>query len=480
MTQLQDSTSVLTPAYEPARHKTRIGLHLSERKLLLGVGDLLMLNVMLILALVLRTDLITNLRLSLWQARWFITLTFLWLFIATIFEVYDLMHTARISDSLRRVIPTALLTTIIYTALPWFTPAIINRTQTFLFITFATTSLILWRVLYTRLFYQPTFQRRIIVAGGGAKAQGVAQLFDDNSLQDWPTQYMLLGFVDDSATAELLGGSAQLVQIVRQYAVDEVVIAFDDAAEMSPTFFEAIMDCRELGVSLTNMHTFYERISERVAIDYIRQDIELATGYNNESLRRLNQAIKRLVDIGGALVGGLFLMLLLPVVWLCNRIVSPGPLFFRQPRIGYNGQPFTIIKFRSMVPNAEKQSGAVWAQKNDPRITLIGKLLRATHLDELPQIINVLRGDMSLVGPRPERPQFVGQLTRKIPYYRARHSVRPGITGWAQVQQGYTASIESAKIKLEYDLYYIKYGNWLLDSLIMLRTVSKVVAFFGR
>ena len=481
MARLQDLRSpALMQSHQQSRRKSRLGLHLFERRLLLGLGDILILNLMLILALILRTNLIANYRLFAWQGRWFFTLTLMWLFMATIFEAYDLVQTARITDSLRRVVPAVLLTTIIFTATPWLTPAIINRTQAFLFIIFATMGMALWRVIYTRLFSQPTFQRRIIVAGGGAKAQGVAQLFVDNKMQDWPTHYTLLGFVDEVAESDLLGNSTQLVQLVRQYEADEVVIAFDDSAEMSASFFEAIMDCRELGVPLSNMHTFYERVSERVAIDYIKQDIELATGYKNESLVRLTQALKRLVDIGGALVGGIVLLIMIPFVWLANLLTSPGPLFFRQPRIGLNGKPFTIIKFRSMVPDAEKKSGAVWAQKNDPRVTLIGRLLRPTHLDELPQIINVLRGDMSLVGPRPERPKFVGNLTRQIPYYRARHSVRPGITGWAQVQQGYTDSVEDAKIKLEYDLYYIKHGNWLLDNLIMLRTISKVIRLGGR
>lgn len=479
MTQIQDSTGLHT--YTATAHRARrLGLRFSERRLMLGAGDVLVINLMLIAALLLRTDLIPNVFALTNLSKWFVTLALFWLCIGTIFEVYDMMHTARISDSLRRAVPAALVTSVIYIATPWFTPSIINRTQAFLFILFACAGVGLWRIVYTRLFYQPTFRRRILVAGNGDKARALERIFSARGSQDWPTHYTLLGCIGDGEDAEVLGKSSQLVEMVRRYGADEVVIALDDSAEMPPELFEAIMDCRELGIPLANMHTFYERISDRVAIEHISQDIELATGYKRESLARLHFTAKRLIDIVGALLSVIALVLMIPIIWLINLFTSPGPLFFRQLRVGRNGKPFTIIKFRTMVPDAEKSSGAIWARKGDSRVTPIGRILRPTHLDELPQIINVLRGDMSLVGPRPERPKFVGQLTRSVPYYRARNSVRPGITGWAQVQQGYTDSVEDAAIKLEYDLYYIKHGSVLLDVLIMLRTVSKVVTFFGR
>lgn len=156
-----------------------------------------------------------------------------------------------------------------------------------------------------------------------------------------------------------------------------------------------------------------------------------------------------------------------------------APLFFKQTRVGRSGRPFSIIKFRSMVTDAEKR-GAMWAQAHDVRVTKIGRLLRWSHIDELPQIINVLRGEMSLVGPRPERPEFVEQLAPSIPFYRARHCTKPGITGWAQIHQDYGDTIEGAQEKLEYDLYYVKHASPILDMLIMLRTITKVVGLRGR
>jgi lipopolysaccharide/colanic/teichoic acid biosynthesis glycosyltransferase len=170
----------------------------------------------------------------------------------------------------------------------------------------------------------------------------------------------------------------------------------------------------------------------------------------------------------------------MPAVWLGNRLWSPGPLFFCQKRVGRGGRPFTVIKYRSMVPDAEQECGAVWASEGDNRVTVFGSFLRKSHLDELPQVINVLRGEMSLVGPRPERPEFVGQLSELIPFYRARHCLRPGITGWAQIHQNYGDSIEGAKEKLEYDLYYTKHAGPMLDAIIILRTISKVLGLRGR
>jgi lipopolysaccharide/colanic/teichoic acid biosynthesis glycosyltransferase len=190
--------------------------------------------------------------------------------------------------------------------------------------------------------------------------------------------------------------------------------------------------------------------------------------------------LKRLSEILLSLIGCALTILLVPFVWLAHRICSPGPLFFRQERIGRSGNVFTLIKFRSMVNNAEKDTGPIWAAASDNRITSIGRFLRKTRLDEMPQFWNVLKGEMSLIGPRPERPEFVSQLAPQIPFYRARHGVKPGLTGWAQIRYGYGSSTEDAKIKLQYDLYYIKHSGPYLDLLILLRTIQVILGLNGR
>ncbi|MRR07231.1 MAG: exopolysaccharide biosynthesis polyprenyl glycosylphosphotransferase, partial [Deltaproteobacteria bacterium] len=188
--------------------------------------------------------------------------------------------------------------------------------------------------------------------------------------------------------------------------------------------------------------------------------------------------MKRSADVALSLVGIILVLPLLPFVALGIKVTSPGPILFRQVRVGQGDRPFVLYKFRSMRADAEKASGAVWAQKDDPRVTRFGKFLRTSRLDELPQLYNVLRGDMSLVGPRPERPEFVDKLKEVIPYYSERHFVKPGVTGWAQVKYPYGASVDDAIEKLRYDLYYIKNMSMLLDIIIVLETIK--VVLFGR
>ena len=179
------------------------------------------------------------------------------------------------------------------------------------------------------------------------------------------------------------------------------------------------------------------------------------------------------------LVGLVLLAMLIPPLLVANRLTSPGPLFYRQTRIGRGGKPFICLKFRSMSPDAEKETGAVWATKDDQRVTPVGRILRSTRLDELPQCVNVLAGEMSLIGPRPERPEFVEALAQTLPFYRARHAVRPGITGWAQVRHPYANTHEDARIKLEYDLFYVAHVNLWLDMSIMVKTLAEIVKFRG-
>jgi exopolysaccharide biosynthesis polyprenyl glycosylphosphotransferase len=350
----------------------------------------------------------------------------------------------------------------------------------------------LWRFLYAQLFVQPAFHRRALVVGAGRSGRALVDaLRTDYARRDANpfrgTGYDIVGFVDDRrqqqarsvAGVQVLGGGADLLRLIHLHEVDEVVVAITHSGTISPDLYEAILDCRELGVPITGMVTIYERLTGRVPVEHAGQDIELATGSPENPFSRLHQAAKRLLDLVGAGVGLLALLLFIPPLALANRLLSPGPLFFRQQRVGQGGRPFAVIKFRSMCPDAEK-NGAVWAAAGDRRVTPLGRWLRHTHLDELPQVLNVLRGEMSLVGPRPERPEFVGELSRCIPFYRARHCLRPGITGWAQIHQDYGDSPEDALEKLEYDLYYAKYANPLLDLNIMLRTVSKVLGLRGR
>jgi exopolysaccharide biosynthesis polyprenyl glycosylphosphotransferase len=468
-------------------------LRVSERRLLLAAVDMALLGSALLISLMLRTNLAPQIAVFWSAVKWFGTLAVAWLLFAFIFDVYDLARAASMSYSLRASAPAALLAGILYLAIPWLTPPIQNRTQGFLFLFLAVSGISAWRLLYARLFVQPAFQRRSLVVGAGISGQILVQTMqssrsrlDANPFRG--TGHIVVGFVDDNpacweqylAGIPVLGGSSQLSRLLARLSIDEIIIAITDTQQITPQLFEAILDCREMGLPITSMATVYERLTGRVAVEHASRNVEVAAGSSSGALQRVYGLFKRMNDLPAALVGLVVLGLSLPLIWLGNRLWSPGPLFFRQKRVGQGGRPFTLIKYRSMVPNAERLSGAVWATEGDNRITTFGHYLRKMHLDELPQVINVLRGEMSLVGPRPERPEFVGQLSELIPFYRARHCLKPGITGWAQIHQDYGDSIEGAREKLEYDLYYVKNASPTLDITIILRTVAKMLGMKGR
>jgi len=470
-----------------------LGLRVSERKLLLVSVDILFLSLSLIISLMARTDLIKNF-LDIWfNVKWLFTLAVLWGVIATLLGIYDL---ARAADPALGVITSAGaagLTSLIYLTIPWLTPPIENRSQGFIFVIISVVLVGIWRLLYAQLFVQPVFQQRAIIIGAGNSGKALAQAVAGKRMRKrngrkHSTGHELIAFVDDdpgkSGTTILgipvLGSSSRLLELVRELDVDEVIVAITDTEAINPELFEAVLDCREAGIPVVTMTAAYERLTGRVAFEHASRNVAVATGQEESSYLRFYGLAKRIIDILGAIVGLAVLVLLSPIVAILNLVTSPGPLFFRQQRVGRGGRGIDIIKYRSMIPEAETESGAVWASIDDERITFAGRLLRQSHLDELPQVINVLRGDMSIVGPRPERPEFVEQLSLSIPFYRARHSLRPGISGWAQIHQDYGDSFEGAHEKLEYDLYYIKNAGPVLDTLIMLRTLTKILTLRGR
>ena len=470
-----------------------LGLRVSERKLLLFLVDAFLVNCSLVAALLIFTELLPSLRSVIEVYKWFVTLTAVWLIVSAIFDVYNLARAASLGYSLRAAIPAAGLTAAFYSGIPWLTPPIEHRSQAFGFILLAMLSVGVWRALYARLFVQPTFQHRALIVGAGRSGRALVRALhaeDDRSGANpfQGTGYILLGFIDDdpayqSKTIEMvpvLGDSQRLVEAALRLRADEIIVSITRAHRIRPELFEAILDCREMGLPITTMPTVYERLTGRVAVEHASRNMEIAAGQTGGPFFRFYGLLKRLMDVLLALSGLAVLVLLVPFVALANAFTSPGPLFFRQERIGYTGRTFVLLKFRSMVPDAEGVQGAQWAREADARVTPVGRWLRYTHLDELPQVINVLRGEMSIVGPRPERPEFVDRLSRDIPFYRARHSVRPGITGWAQIHQNYGDSVEGAKEKLEYDLYYVKHASPVTDVLIILRTISKVLGLQGR
>jgi sugar transferase (PEP-CTERM system associated) len=323
------------------------------------------------------------------------------------------------------------------------------------------------------------FRVKVLIIGTGVEAKKLTrELLHNKSLG-----YEVKGFIDEDpaklgmsiVNPKVIGTLDQLPAIVEHEGIDKVVVALPDRRGKLP--LGALLACKLRGVDVEEETTFYEKISGKVLLENLRPSwIIFSRGF---AITPLLGGLKRLADILLVSISLPLTALLMPVIAMLIKLDSRGSVFFTQQRVGQNGKLFTLVKFRSMRADAEVDTGPVFAGENDSRITRVGKLLRKTHLDELPQLLNVLRGDMSFVGPRPERPFFVDQLEKEIPYYTQRLSVKPGITGWAQVNYHYASTTEDAIEKLQLELYYIKNMSLLLDLFIILKTVKIAVLGTG-
>ena len=338
----------------------------------------------------------------------------------------------------------------------------------------------LFRHAFHWFFYKWRFGERIVVLGSSADALQLARMVMDSPMAGFellglvaePDQPVLGAGADDPP---VLGDLDGLRNLCRREGISRVVVALRERRGKVPV--DRLLECRMDGVQIEERESMYERLTGKLAVESMRPSYLIyGRGFAKDPTTMVS---KRLLDIVASLVG---LILSLPIallVAIAIKLTSRGPVFFTQERTGQDGRPFKLIKFRTMRTDAERESGPVWAQKNDARVTPIGKFLRLSRIDEIPQFWNILSGQMSFVGPRPERPHFVEQLTGQIPFYPLRHTVKPGLTGWAQVRHPYGASIEDAQEKLRYDLYYIKNTNLLFDLNIMLRTIRVIMGRHG-
>jgi lipopolysaccharide/colanic/teichoic acid biosynthesis glycosyltransferase len=252
------------------------------------------------------------------------------------------------------------------------------------------------------------------------------------------------------------------------------------SGEMKGTTFQTLLDAQESGIQITRMPVIYEELTSRVPIKILETDWLLRSFVDDTQVSSFYNFVKRFVDIIGGLIGSIGLLIMLPLIG-CAILVDDGwPIFYSQIRLGKGGRPYEIIKFRTMIKDAEADGKPRWAKEDDERATRVGRFLRKTRLDEWPQFLNVLYGDMSLVGPRSERPKLVEHFQKHVPFYRARLLVKPGITGWAQINFSYASSIEETIIKLEYDLYYIKHRSLWMDLMILLRTPGTMFGMRGQ
>ena len=332
-----------------------------------------------------------------------------------------------------------------------------------------------WRTLLERGLICHLARQRVLIVGSGARAMRIREAMRDKGC----VIFELVGCTVDrvqedtssSVSCRTVGPTLEVSQFVQSEKIDHVVVAQDNPRKVFPA--EALLMLKRQGVAVSEGEYFYERLMGKLMTDYVRPSVMIFTA--SPMHHTVQIWIKNVVDFTVAMT---LLILTLPITIataIIIKLTSKGPIFYNQERVGMNGKPFTIYKFRSMRTDAEKD-GAKWATQNDNRITPIGKFIRKTRIDELPQLVNVLKGEMSMVGPRPERPLFVKKLQEEIPYYDMRHIMRPGLSGWAQVRYRYGSSIEDSHEKLRYDLYYIKNYTLFLDLTILLET-TKVVLF---
>lgn len=331
-----------------------------------------------------------------------------------------------------------------------------------------------WRLVIDRFEADLLSQRQVLLLGAGRTARLIADVMATR-----PRRYRLLGCVEGLGATDgqadhglpIAGSTGELEWILKVQRPDMVVVATEERRGVFP--LETILACKIQGTEVEDWPTFYEKVMGKIRI----ADLPLSWLIFSDGFRttRMVKTLKRVIDAAVAVPASALTALLTPLLALLIKLESPGPVFYRQERVGESGRIFWLVKFRTMRHDAERDTGPVWAGENDPRITRIGRFLRKTRLDEFPQFFNILKGEMSLVGPRPERPAFVAQLQEQIPFYTYRHSVKPGITGWAQVRYPYGASLEGAREKLQYELYYIKNMSIFLDLLIIVQTIQVVL-----
>src|SRR5690606_12376723 len=460
---LSDSSGVQdTPLYQFVnRRNQRLQLQISERRLLLMLGDVVaviasVLVSLRIWALVARYEFTLDFILA--QTNLFIILIGVWLFLANANDLYVLRVAASRSQTFQRLLIINAQMVVVYLVIFFLSPR--TALPRLFILYYAVTSLVFisaWRYARPFLLGWASSPRHTLIVGANGAASAIIKALAEYA----PNEYAVKGIIampGDVGTVisgvPVVGTGADLMNFVTRDRVSELIIT--STRSLSGETFQAVMDAYERGITVIPMTLLYERITGRVPVEHLSDDwpIVLLTPQAIGSTQRINQILKRMFDIVLSLIGLALFAVILPPLALLIKLDSPGSIFYSQRRVGLNGRIFNIYKLRSMIENAEADTGAVFSYRDDPHVTRVGRFMRRTRLDELPQLFNVLRGDMSLVGPRPERPEHMARLTEKIPFYRTRLIVLPGMSGWAQVRYDYGSNDVDALIKLEYDLYY--------------------------
>lgn len=413
---------------------------------------------------------------------WFYLLPFVWLLLMV--ESYDLHAAANWRRTLRGIAVAPLVGLLGYSLVFTFyvEPNSLPRIAVGAFLILASLLTLGWRAIYIRLYTSSGLMRRVLVVGAGKAGLTLVEAYRRLN----PPPFLIIGFIDDDPAKRaksyqgfaVLGDSEHLLDLVEDYRISDVVIAI--TGEIKGETFQTILDVQERGVEVTRMPILFEELTQRVPIEHLETDWVIRSFVDQVRVSGMYELSKRIMDILGGVAGTMLFLLAFPFIALAIILETGSPVFYSQPRFGKGAKSFNILKFRTMKQNAEADGLPKVAEENDPRVTKVGNFLRRTRLDELPQFLTVLHGEMSLVGPRAERPELVAEYQKQIPFYRARLLVKPGLTGWAQINYGYVATVKETIVKLEYDLYYIKHRTLGMDFSIVLRTIGTVLRRTGR
>ena len=461
--------------------KSNIHFDISERKVLLRIID-----VVCVLAVLYGVGLVFDFdyfKINSTHWVWSILLGVYLTVFATIFELYDLQKASNFEVVVKNIILTASVTVLFYLLTPFFSPELPeNRIQIVYFYLSINIALFVWRYAYISLIATPRFFKRVLIVGDGSQVELIASV-----LHKADPNYKVIGFVNtesrDYKPLEIGGISEfdgnNLQQVIEDHFVSEIVVSAPEANGIGRAMYNELLALVESGFQIREYTQVYEELSKRVPVQHVDKDFYRYFPFSRSNQNKLYLFFHRVLDLLFSLIGLFFGLLISPIILIGNLVGNRGPLFYTQERVGRNGKPFKIIKLRTMIVDAEKH-GAQYATAKDVRITKFGKFLRKSRFDEVPQFINVIKGHMSVIGPRPERPVFVKELSEIIPFYEIRHIVKPGVTGWAQVNAKYGVTHADALEKLQYDLYYIKRRSLFLDISIVIKTLSTIIFYRGQ
>lgn len=462
-------------------NKKKIHFEISERKVLLRIFDIL--SVLLALYLIAKVFSFNYFDISTTNFYWTIVLGLYITVIGSVFEMYNLQVASNEFQMIKSIVLTTSVTVLVYLLTPVYTPILpSNRIQILFFYLAILGALLIWRFFYVKFLASQRFIKKVVLICDRDQAGELI-----TSLESVDPHYKVLGYVNTDSNSPHNNGfgfiehikSENLEKYVNDNMVSEVVIASQKTDGITANLHNQLIHLLENGYIIREYTQVYETITQRIPVQYVARDFYRYFPFSRSNQNHLYLLVVRILEIlfsiGGIAIG----LALLPIIIVGNACGNRGRLFYTQERVGKNGEVFRILKFRTMIKNAER-NGAVFTTTNDTRITPFGKFMRKARIDEFPQFFNILKGDMAVIGPRPERPVFVKEIAEVMPFYETRHVIKPGLTGWAQVNYSYGETIEDSLMKLQYDLYYIKHRSIFLDINIAIKTLSTVLFYRGQ